>query len=118
MMLPSAVVALALASPFANAQRFKPSPDGCLLDQTEDVVAKINCGRKSAVNFAVEWYGANMEELQSWLEVAGCSEIEAEAEARWAVVRCQGSNCCDKTQTLNYDDIYPKTLDNSRPSTT
>lgn len=89
-MLLSAVFALVLASPFANAQRFKPSPDGCLLDQSENVVATITCGRKSAVTFAVEWYGANEEELQSWLEVAGCSESEAKAEAQWAVARCQG----------------------------
>lgn len=90
MILSTAVLALLLASPFANAQRFKPSQNGCLLDQSENVVAKISCGRKSAVTFAVEWYGANEEELQSWLGVAGCSEGEAKAEAWWAVVQCQG----------------------------
>lgn len=89
-MLLGAVLALCLASPFANAQRFKHSQNGCLLDQSEHVVAKINCGRKSAVTFAVEWYGANNEELQLWLEIAGCSEHEAKTKARWAVAQCQG----------------------------
>lgn len=90
MMLSSTFLALILASPVAYTQRFKPSQSGCLLDQYENIVAKINCGRKSAVTFAVEWYGADEEELQLWLEIAGCSESEAKAEAWWAVARCQG----------------------------
>lgn len=88
-MLSSAVLALFLASPFAIAQRLRLSPNGCLLDKSEDVVAKINCGRKSTITFAIERYGANEQELQTWLGVAGCSEDEAMAEARWAATRCQ-----------------------------
>lgn len=80
---------LILASTFSHAQRFRHSQVGCLLDQSEDVVAKIGCGRKSTITFAVEWYGSSEQELQPWLAIAGCTEDEAKAEARWAARRCQ-----------------------------
>lgn len=88
-MLRNTALAILLASPFVDAQRFRFSQTGCLLDQSEQIADKISCGRESTVTFAVEWYGADLEQLQSWLVVAGCSKEEARHEAVWVSDRCQ-----------------------------
>lgn len=88
MIFSNAIAALLLASPMVSAQRFRLTQKGCLLDKADGVAAKIKCGKRSAVTFAVEWYGGDVQELQSWLGVAGCSEQEAMAEARRAVEHC------------------------------
>lgn len=89
MIFSNAIAALLLVSPLVNAQRFRLTQKGCLLDKADDVIAKIACGKRSTVTFAVEWHGADVQELESWLGVAGCSDQEALAEAQWAVARCQ-----------------------------
>ena len=89
MLFSIAFLAFVLKSPMVQAQRFRVSPQGCLLDQSEKVVTQIKCGRESTVTFAVERYGADNDELRHWLRVAGCSEQEAEAQAQWVVEACQ-----------------------------
>lgn len=89
MRIPRAVFALSLALSFADAQRIRVSREGCLVDKAEQIAAEIRCGNKSTVAFAVEWHGADVEELQTWLEIAGCREDEAKAEAVWAAEHCQ-----------------------------
>ncbi|KAF3767038.1 hypothetical protein M406DRAFT_69208 [Cryphonectria parasitica EP155] len=91
MRLPSPLLALLLASPLVDAQRIKMSKTGCLLDLSEQVAGEIKCGKRSTVSFAVEWYGTKVEELQSWLKVAGCSDDEAKTQAAWAAKACQGN---------------------------
>lgn len=88
-MLRNIILTFILASPRVSAQHDPKQESGCLKDQSEQVAADIKCGQRSPVTFAVEQYGANAADLQEWLQVAGCSEEEAVAEAIWAAQRCQ-----------------------------
>lgn len=103
-MLRSSVLALRLARPLVDAQRFRFSQTGCLLDQIAPIAAEISCGRDSTVTFAVEWYGADPEQLQSWLEVAGCSRDEARREAAWVSDRCRAEPSTAPTADDDDDD--------------
>lgn len=96
MLLPNTILALLLTAgpilPLAAAQQIRYSPTGCLVERSEHVADAIACGSsssKSVVLFAVEWHGADPRQLRSWLEVAGCTEDEAEAEALRAAERCR-----------------------------
>lgn len=89
-MLQGIVVAVMLASPrVAAAQQYPERKSGCLTDQAEQVAANIQCGQRSMVTFAVEQYGASADDLQEWLQDAGCSMEEARIEAFLAAARCQ-----------------------------
>lgn len=75
-----------------SAQHIKLGPTGCLVEHSAQVADDITCGGKSTVVFGVEWYGSDRSQLQSWLEVAGCTEDEAREEALRAADRCQSGS--------------------------
>lgn len=86
----TAVAALLSLDPLVSAaQRFTASSQGCPLDLSAQVAAEVNCGKKSTVAFAVEWYGTETVQLERWFRLAGCGISEAATEAVRVADRCQ-----------------------------
>lgn len=88
--LPTAAAALLSLDPLAAAaQRITAGQQGCPLDLSAQVAAEVQCGTRSTVAFAVEWYGAEVTQLERWFRLAGCGVDEAATEAVWVADRCQ-----------------------------
>lgn len=88
--LPTAAVALLSLDPLAAAaQLITAGQQGCPLDLSAQVAAEVQCGTRSTVAFAVEWYGAEVTQLERWFRLAGCGVDEAATEAVWVANRCQ-----------------------------
>lgn len=85
-------------------QQIRTSLKGCLLDLSNPIAKGISCGRPNTVHFAVEWYGVDQQELQSWLRVAGCTDEEARSNAAWAAEMCRGST--KKGDESDNEDIH------------
>lgn len=84
-----AVAVLSLDPLAAAAQRLTAGQQGCPLDLSTKVATGVRCGTRSTVTFAVEWYGAEVTQLERWFRLAGCGIDEAATEAVWVADRCQ-----------------------------
>lgn len=87
---PTVAVALLSLDPLAAAaQRITAGQQGCPLDLFTKVASGVRCGTRSTVAFAVEWYGAEVAQLEKWFRLAGCGTDEAATEAVRVADRCQ-----------------------------